>query len=392
MEEDKKINFLDLIVLLVKWKKFLLLILIPVMVLTYLAIYFLVEEQFDSQSLLIPAEDESTGGLASLIGNFDTKLPFNLGGASSPEMNIYNTIIYSRTNLEKVIDKYDLIDVYKLSPDVKDYRKKAVETLAKSITASETEFMAYSIEVRANSPELSANINNYIVELLNQKVIELKTQKSKNNRIFLEQRLNEIRANLEFAEDSLMKYQKSSGIFSPEEQYRGIVQAYSDIETELITKKIQKSILEQLKGEHSVEVKNAEDQVRIIEQKLREMKKLGEPAGTLPAIESLPEKAINYFRLLREVEINSAILEFVLPLYEQAKLEEKKDIPTLQVIDYAVPSEVKSYPPRSLQTLLITFVIFIIVFMFILIKENDAIKKSTKVEYIRTNLFKWKRY
>jgi capsule polysaccharide export protein KpsE/RkpR len=227
--------------------------------------------------------------------------------------------------------------------------------------------------------------------LLNEKLIELKTQKSKNNRIFLEERLAEIRYNLRLAEDSLTHFQEISGIFSPEDQYKGIIEAYSQIETDLITKKIQKSILEKLKGENSADVGNINYEIDGIEKKLKEIKKFGEPSGTIPAIETLPEKAANYFRLLRDVEINTAILQFVIPLYEQAKIEEKKDIPTLQIIDYAVPVEVKSYPPRLIFTLIISFSVFLILFLFVIIKERVDGKNEDKIKFIKENLFRRKR-
>ncbi len=46
---------------------------------------------------------------------------------------------------------------------------------------------------------------------------------------------------------------------------------------------------------------------------------------------------IEYFRIYREVEIQSKIMEVTLPLFEQAKMEEHKSIPTILVIDEAVP-------------------------------------------------------
>ena len=94
MPEEKKIDLIDYFVILVKWKRFLILLLLPTMIITYLAIFFLVDEQFDSSALLVPAEDTSLGGLAGLMGSFTANLPFDIGGAgSSPEMNMYNTII-----------------------------------------------------------------------------------------------------------------------------------------------------------------------------------------------------------------------------------------------------------------------------------------------------------
>ena len=390
MAEEKKIDLIDYFVILVKWKKFLLALLLPVMVVSYLAIYFLIEEQFDSYALLVPSEDESMGGIAGLIGNLGANLPFDIGASSSPEMNMYNTIIYSRTNLQNIIDKFDLYKVYELSPEVKDYKKQAIETLANNISANETELYSYELTVRSNSPQLSADIANYIIESLNKKLIELRTQKSKNNRIFLGKRVDEIRQDLKNAEDSLMHYQEESGILEPVEQFKGIVNAYTTLETELITKQIERSILMQLKGKNSPLVNNITLEVTEYERTIREMKNTGSPEGMIPPLDALPEKGINYFRLLREVEINSKILEFILPFYEQAKVEEKKDIPTLQVIDNAIPPEKKSYPPRTIFTLVITFGVFIITFFFILIKENQNWQQSEKFLFIRKNLFRWK--
>lgn len=390
MVEDKKIDLLDYLVILIKWKKFLILLLLPTMIVTYLAIYFLIEEQFDAEALIIPAEDTSMGGIASLIGNLDVDLPFDLGATSSPEMGLYSTIIYSRTNLQKVIDKFNLYQVYKLTPETKDYKKKAVEILEDNISAIETEFGAFSLEVRANSPELAANIANFIIDELNSTLIRIRTEKSRNNRIFLQDRIVEIRENLRASEDSLIIYQSVSGILQPEEQFKGIVEAYTSIESELIAKKIQKSILENIKGEQSIDVSNMQFEIEEIERKLGELKKHGEPSGILPSLETLPSKAINYFRILREVEINSAILEFVLPLYEQSKIEEKKDIPTLQVIDSAIPPEKKSFPPRMILTLLVSLSVFFILFLFILMSENKNLQESEKMKFVKENLFKWR--
>ncbi|RKY94277.1 MAG: hypothetical protein DRQ01_02740 [Ignavibacteriae bacterium] len=388
--EDKKIDLLDYLVILIKWKKFLILLLLPTMIVTYLAIYFLIEEQFDAEALIIPADDTSMGGIGSLIGNLDVNLPFDLGAGSSPEMGLYSTIIYSRTNLQKVIDKFNLYQVYKLTPEIKDYKKKAIDILENNISASETEFGAFSLEVRSNSPELAANITNFIIEELNSTLIRIRTEKSRNNRVFLQDRIVEIRQNLRASEDSLIIYQTVSGILQPEEQFKGIIEAYTSIESDLITTKIQKSILEKIKGEQSIDVINMQFEIEEIEKKLGELKKHGEPSGIIPSLKTLPEKAINYFRILREVEINSAILEFVLPLFEQSKIEEKKDIPTLQVIDNAIPPEKKSYPPRMVLTLLMTFSVFLISFIFILIKENENLNASEKMIYVKKNIFKWK--
>ncbi|MBK8663776.1 MAG: hypothetical protein IPN18_19040 [Ignavibacteriales bacterium] len=60
---------------------------------------------------------------------------------------------------------------------------------------------------------------------------------------------------------------------------------------------------------------------------------------------SLPTKAIEYFRLYRDVKINNEMLGFLLPVYEQAKFDEQKDTPVILTLDNAVANDKKVYPP-----------------------------------------------
>jgi uncharacterized protein involved in exopolysaccharide biosynthesis len=55
---------------------------------------------------------------------------------------------------------------------------------------------------------------------------------------------------------------------------------------------------------------------------------------------------IKYLRFYRDLEIQNKILEVILPMYEQAKVEEQKSIPSILFIDKAVPAEIKYGPKR----------------------------------------------
>ena len=57
---------------------------------------------------------------------------------------------------------------------------------------------------------------------------------------------------------------------------------------------------------------------------------------------------MQYFDLYREVEIQSKLMEIIYPMYEQAKLEEARETPTVLVLDHAVPPEKKARPLRAL--------------------------------------------
>ena len=51
------------------------------------------------------------------------------------------------------------------------------------------------------------------------------------------------------------------------------------------------------------------------------------------SMSSFPDLAMTSARLLREVTVQSKLLEILVPQYEQARMEENKNVPTLQILD-----------------------------------------------------------
>ena len=302
------------------------------------------------------------------------------------EINRYNTIIFSRTTLEDIIRKFDLYKVYDIDTTNKEYQEKAIKRLKKEIITKETDEDAFEITARSDSPYRAADITNFIIETLNNKIIQLKISKSKGNRIFLEKRVAEIRTELRFSEDSLRKFQENSGLLDVKSQLPELMTAYSTLEADLMSKKLKKSVLENLFDKQSPEVKNLSMEINEYQKKLDDLRSKGERGSLMIAMNSLPNTTLEYLRRYRQVQINSTLLEFIIPLYEQAKIEEKKDYPILQIIDNAVPPAKKSWPPRTLFALLgACFTTFsFLVFTFL----NGIVERSAnpKIIFLRQEL------
>ncbi len=385
---DKNRNILHFFALLVKYKRPLIITFIITAFISYLTIYFLIEEKFDASATIIPIQENTISPIAGFLKD----LPIDITGSgfSNTDMSMYSTIIYSRTLLENVIQKFNLIRVYRLDTSQVDYKEKALKTLKDNLSAKETDNNAYEITVRANDPKLAAEMTNYVIGELNDRIIDLKISKSRQNKQFLEARLDEIKGKLKQSEDSLMIFQKKSGLLAADEQIKGIMDAYSTLETGLIEKQIEKSISQKIMSKDDPRLQNIEIAEKQYQEILKNVKTSGRDDSPFLALSSLPQKAVDYYRLLRTVEINNKLLEFTMPLYEQAKFEEQKDIPVLQVVDYAVPPAKKSFPPRLIITLSITIGVMFLVLIFILIRENDNLNRSEEYEYIRKNLFTFK--
>ncbi len=68
----------------------------------------------------------------------------------------------------------------------------------------------------------------------------------------------------------------------------------------------------------------------------------------MPSLRTLPTLNYRYADLYRQAKIQETVYEFLTQQYEVARLQEVKELPTVRVMDRAVPPERKSGPSRIL--------------------------------------------
>jgi tyrosine-protein kinase Etk/Wzc len=382
MPQEKNLEFLDILIIVLKRRIFLLVLFFSILILSYLAIYFLIDEQFEATALIVPSEQPGAAFSSLLKGVSDFPLAGLAGIKSSPSTELYNTLIYSRTNMEKVVRKFNLEEDY----DV-DNIEDALKRLKNQISTDDENEKSFIVSVRAKTPEKAAEMTNYVVDLLNRTVIDLNISKSRSNREFLEARYNEIKFTLTKAEDSLRKYQDFSGVFEAEEQVKLTMKVYGEYEAQIAVKEVEMAVLEKLYGKDSPQYISSKITVDEYLSKLNNIRSgtAGGKSVVLP-INTMPAKSMDYLRIFRDVTINNALLEFVLPLYEQAKFEEQKDIPILQVVDYAVPPLKRVYPKRTLTAIIFSIIITLLVTLTLIIMELVRQSDNPKMQFVRQNL------
>jgi len=380
MTENRGFDILDYLLIISKWKKVIISSIIVSGIITYLAIYFLIPARYDATAIILPSEQDQMSAVGSFLKSF-SNLPVSIPGLKNSNNDIYKTIIYSRTMLEKLINKFDL---------VKEYNRKTfddvLEDAAGYISADENKEGAYEIKVRSISPQKAADMANFLVEELNKTVIEMNVQKSKDNRQFLEKRYDEIKKNLRVSEDSLTRFQKTSGILLAEEQTKASIEAYTKMEADLMSKQSEVAILKKVYGEDSPQIKNAVIALDEYNRKLENLKKGKENTDLLMAIKNLPANGMTYVRLFREVTIYNKMLEFIIPLYEQVRFEEQKNIPVLQIVDHAKAPEKRAYPKRFIVTVIVVVIVFFLTLFSIILREVVVNSSNPKVLSLRKSL------
>ena len=306
------------------------------------------------------------------------------------DINNFIAILQSRTVKEYMVKKFNLVDRYK-QRDI----EFAMEAFEEKIELEVTEEGTLEITIFDKDPLMAKEMVNEVLFMLDQINQSIGMEAGKYNREFLENRININKKDLEKAELALKTFQEKTGIIDLVAQlsstmqmsaqaYNSIFEAYTalyakkiETETELAVAKTTLSNnnptimqLEKLLKEQTVQL----EQLMIkLDEKLQYLLSNISPAqiDTVPNIEfsvsfnTLPSLGLENARLIREVELQSTIQEILIPQFEQAKLEETKNIPTLQIIDKPKVALNKARPKRSLIVIASTVMSFLMSLIFL---------------------------
>ena len=332
-------------------------------------------------TILPPAEQDNFGGLGSLIsgGDFSALLPSSFTQGNS---QLFLEILKSRSAAEFVVNSNNLIDYYgtetvyeaciKLQNDLDlDLSKEGIITLSVNVSTS---FIPLIFANKDSVKNFAALISNSYVEALDKINREKISFKAKRAREYIENQLLLTKAQLDSAEHRLMEFQKTNKAISLPDQLKSAIEGSAEIKSEIIKTEIEIGLLEpNLKDDNKTLV--------ALRKKLSELKQEYDKfeIGTedyLIAFESVPELGMELAQLLREVKIQSEVYLLLQQQYYREKIQENRDLPTIEILDEAIPP-LKVSSPRIIYSSVVSAVfIFLLLSLYFVLKEK------------RLNLFK----
>jgi uncharacterized protein involved in exopolysaccharide biosynthesis len=317
-----------------------------------------------------------------------------MGGAGE-ELSKCQTILLSRRVLDSVIQKFNLMNVY----DFDELDKTRKELQGNVQVGLGDEDVSIVITVYDTDRYRAADMANYFVEMLNLVYLDLSVNEARSNREFLERRYKQNLADLKSAEDSLRTFQERHGIYSVPDQIKASVEAAAMLESKIVVKDVQLDILQKTATEENPQRQLLELEMSALRQQQQAMKKGSAQPKDRSIIfvpfEHAPEIGIQYLRHYRELELQSKLLELLLPLFEQAKIEEQRNTPSVLLLDTAVPADRATKPKRMLilaATVILSFLLAcgMAIFFEGLRKSKDEHKSfSDKLSFIGKEL-RWK--
>lgn len=350
--EYSKYTIKEVVQFLNYWKKSILIFFL-IFTIGGLIIAFIINRQYKSVARVIPPKEGNSLSALSGVSSIMKSLPSGLGalGKKSADELDYFAILKSRTVIEEIINEFDLKRVYEISDSSME---KTIRAFQGNCEIDWTEENLLEIRIWDKDANRAAQIANAYIDLLNKRSYELFTTEARYNRIFIEQRVETNKNDLKNAEDALKKYMKKNKTFIPIEMDASSMSGFGELVTMKIQKEIEVSVLKKTLGEQHPQYIQAKTELDILNKKMSELPNIG--------IESL--------RLMREVIIQQKIMEILIPLYEQAKVNEHKDVPAAYVLDNAVPGERPDRPKRSFVVAISSFIGLLFASGFIFYKTH----------------------
>ncbi len=348
LEEDE-IDLFELFRVLVKrWK---LIIVFPFIVAVLTALYSLtLPNYYKATSTIFVHSGKS--GMSSLLNSIPLAgMLGGLGGAGGGSSDYLVAYLKSKTLSAKIINEFGVAtnpSIVGKIPSKPPKYDDLLETVSKIVSVNKDKDGLISVSAETMSASLSAEIAEaYIAYLEN-----FSKGPQKEKRAFVERQLSKVSKELEEAEKVLQDFQDKHKIFALEKQAQGVIEKLAKLESEEVTAgifvKMQDSMLRA--SGNMPELVKVEAKKLAEEAKIEALKK--EIASTEKVLGELPEIALQYVRLNRNLKVKEKVFGLLTEQFEMAKIAEAEEGSQFEVLDHARAPEKKSKPKRSVMVIL----------------------------------------
>jgi tyrosine-protein kinase Etk/Wzc len=344
---DGEAHFLDLLIVLAK-RKWMIVSMTFFCAVASLVYSLLLPKIYTANTKILPPQQTQsvTGAMLGQVGSSLGSLAGLAGkdlGIRNPN-DLYVAMLQSRTLSDALIQKFNLMSVYKVKR-MMDARKRLEDVT--DIDSGKNGVISISVQDR--DPKRAADIANaYVSELykLNQ---TLAVTEAAQRRLFFEQQLRSASDDLARAEQDMRKTQETTGLIQLDDQAKALIASVSTARGQIAAKEVQIQAMKTFATPQNPDLIRAEDELQALKAHLGALERdVKGPVGDLqlPA-GKIPSAGLEYVRRLRDVKYYETIFELLAKQLEVAKIDEAKNAAVIQVLDPAVLPEWKSKPKRA---------------------------------------------
>jgi len=335
---------------LIQWRRFILLSgLAGAAVMAILSL--ILPSWYTATTTIFPPETPPTMlPLAGVVQGFSSPL---LGALGTQPGTIYVEMLKSRTVCDQIVDEFGLMKRYKASR-IED----AIGALHSHLgfTLLDNGLLIMTVEDR--DPQRAADMANRMVELLDETTRNIKESRAGRTREFIQRQLDERATMLAAAEDSLKAFQQLYNAIDLDEQLRSAMDIVTSLSSRAYALEIEMGYMKNWVSPNSDEYQRKQAEYNEVIGQLRKLKTDETSSDEdllrsfIPTLHDIPDVALQYLRLRREVEIQNTVYTMLTNEFEKARIEEARDTPVVQVLDVAEKPNLRSRPKRKILTII----------------------------------------
>ena len=400
--DSKKVNFIDIVILLLKRSKMIIYGCAAVTILTYL-IFVILPNKYVVTARVLPPQQNITlsaqllnslgGGVtpgSSGAGGFGGMVGGLLGLKSAADL--YVAMMTGDTVFDRIIEQFKLREYFK-AKYIEDARKQLGRMV--KVESGKKDGLII-IRVTDKDPKKAASIANAFIKELDLLLKSMAAEEAKGRLAFLEKERTQANVNLAKAEEELRCFSEKNSVLQIDTQTRGTLEYVASLRAAIDAKEIQLQVLRQQATPLNYDLIRAETEIKGLKEKLRAIdtyidKNYG--SEVCLSINNVPSLGLVYLRLYREVKFQEGLNQLYSKLVEIARLDVAKDVSILQIVDEAKPPEKRSNK-RLIPAIMVGVATFLIMIIVVLgdeywYKRRSAIDEE-KLEQLKRLLKQWR--
>lgn len=326
---------------------------------TALGITFAIAPTFTATTTFLPPQQQASGA-ASLLQSLGSL--GGLAGAASGLKNPidqYTAFVKSRTVQDALIDRFDLRARYEQT-----LHQDAAKMLDGRVRVKSGKDGLITVEVDDRDPRFAAVLANAHVEELGRLLSRLAVTEAQQRRLFFEKQLAATKEKLVNAEMALRSTGVNASVLksSPVAAVEGLAK----LKAAIVSQEIKLASMRGYLTESAFESRQAQAELSAMRAQMAKLE-MSDPAPLLAA-------GGDYITKYREFKYFETLFELFSKQYEIARVDESREGAVIQVVDAAVPPELKSKPQKGLITALVTVVSGLLLVVFVFVRQ--AIRNS----------------
>jgi uncharacterized protein involved in exopolysaccharide biosynthesis len=361
-EPIAKLDLYDLLLLAANWRKLFIVNFLIVVVLAVI-IALILPKWYQATTIILPPSG-STTGVPSFLSKDLTNIATSFG-LEVPSEDIYQTVLSSRTLKERIIDRFNLREIYKMQDRYPEDVIKAFEDHMQVITRQDR---AIEITVEDRDPERAAAMTNSCVAELDRIFRDITSETARKNRTYIGKRLAQVQDSIAVLSDSLKRFQEATGAISISDQVSALITSAADLKAEQLLNDVKLDVLRSTFGSDHPMVNQMSRTSAELNGKYNQLLE-GAEGRLFLALNELPELGRRYAELMRQTVIQQRLLEYIYPQYESALIQEQRETSNVQILDQAQTPQRKSRPTRKLIVLFAGVASLIITLVLVLLVE-----------------------